>query len=442
MNVSVLGLGSVGAVSALCLTRDGHNVIGCDIDSAKLELLRVGRSPIVEPGIEALASAAWHSGRLRLTENAAEAVAASEVSLVCVGTPTLAGGSQDLTALLLLFAEIAPALRESRGHLVAVRSTVLPGTIEMIIKPMLAERSGAECGGAFHIAFLPEFLREGSSIEDYSHPPFTVVGVDDPRAAAPVRELYGHLPADFHITSIRTAELLKYACNAFHALKVTFANEVGRLAPAVGADGHEVMRLLCLDRQLNISPAYLRPGFAFGGPCLPKDVEALIHLAAEKGIAAPVLGAILPSNDQQIDVTLTAILANRPRTVGLLGLTFKAGTDDVRSSPLLELTRRLIDRGVTVKAYDPDLKPGDLIGANLRFALSVLPDLRDILCENPSELIRTCDVLVIGHDDERIARALKAHCRESHTLIDLVGLDETRRIRGKQLKPDGAGGRG
>lgn len=431
MNVSVLGLGSVGAVSALCLVRDGHNVIGCDIDSAKLELLRIGRRPIVEPGMEALASAARRSGRLRLTHSAAEAVAASEVSLVCVGTPTREGRGQDLTALLRLMAEIAPALGVSRGHLVAVRSTVLPGTIETIIKPMLEERSGARCGGVFHIAFLPEFLREGSSLRDYNQPPFTVVGVNDPREAAPLRELYGHLPADFHICPIGTAELLKYACNAFHALKITFANEVGRLAPAVGADGREVMRLLCLDRQLNISPAYLRPGFAFGGPCLPKDVEALVRMADQKGIAAPILAAMLPSNELQIERALAMILDSRPRSAGLLGLAFKVGTDDLRNSPFVELARRLILHGVAIRAYDPGVNLGALIGADRRFAAEALPGLDALLCPSAAELIAACDVLVIGHDDERIVRALEAHARNDHVVIDLAGLGERPRIRGQ-----------
>lgn len=432
MRISVFGLGYVGAVSAACLSRDGHAVVGCDIDTAKLALLGDGRSPIVEPGMEELVARVIGSGCLRVTANTREAVSASEVSLVCVGTPAAADGSQDLSAIRRLAADLGTALAAKDGpHLVAVRSTLLPGTMEKVIKPLLEERSAKRAGADFDVAFVPEFLREGSSIADYDRPPFTIAGVEHERATAILRELYGRLPAELCFTSIRTAELLKYACNAFHALKITFANELGRLGHTLGVDPVEVMDLFCKDQQLNLSAAYLRPAFAFGGPCLPKDLQALISLAEEQGLQTPLLSAIGPSNEEQIDAAVAAIRRASPKRVGLLGLSFKSGTNDLRTSPLVALARRLIDGKLDVRIYDPQIDLGHLFGANRRFALDALPDLEAMIVNDPQRIAAECDVLVVGRGDQPIVDLLAANAHESHVVIDLAGLPGTVAVRGR-----------
>ena len=294
MRISILGLGYVGAVSASCLARDGHDVIGCDIDLDKLTLLREGRTPIIEEGMEELVAGAARSGRLSVTDDAADAVRHSELSFICVGTPSLPNGGQDLTAVQRLCQQIGEAIKTKDGrHVFVVRSTVLPGTVNDVIRPLIEEHSGKTVGQDFGLGFQPEFLREGSSIKDYDNPPFTVVGVDGPQSAEMLQRIFGHLPCEFISTSIGTAEMLKYCCNAFHALKITFANEVGRICQALDVDSHAVMELVCQDRQLNISPAYLRPGFAFGGSCLPKDLRALLYAAKRRDVETPMLSGDL-----------------------------------------------------------------------------------------------------------------------------------------------------
>ena len=310
MRISIFGLGYVGAVSLACLVRDGHDVVGVDIDENKLGLLKRGQSPIVEEGMQALVEQAAASGRVTLTPDAASAVAATDLSFVCVGTPPLPNGSQDLRAIERLADQIGNALRvKSDYHLIVVRSTVRPGTVESLIRPILERRSGKQAWRQFGLAFQPEFLREGSSIRDYDQPPFTVVGTPSERDAGTLRELFAQLPGEFVHTRIATAEMLKYACNGFHALKVTFANEVGRLGKNLGVDSREVMRLLCEDTRLNISPAYLRPGFAFGGSCLPKDLKALLYLAKEGDVDLPMLQGVLPSNREHIERAAEMVLA-------------------------------------------------------------------------------------------------------------------------------------
>jgi GDP-mannose 6-dehydrogenase len=410
-------------VSAVCLARDGHDVVGCDVVEAKLALLRQGRSPIVEPGMDALVAAVTQSGRLRVTADVDEAVAASEVSLVCVGTPAAVDGTQELTAIRRLVPPLASAIStKQERHLIAVRSTLLPGTMETLIKPAMEEHAGKRAGVDFELAFVPEFLREGSSIADYDRPPFTIVGVDNERAATILRQLYGHLPAEFCVTSIRTAELLKFCCNAFHALKISFANEIARLAQALSVDPAAVMDLFCKDRELNLSAAYLRPGFAFGGPCLPKDVQALVHLSEQRGITAPLLSAILPSNAMQIDAAVERILRTRSHAIGLLGLSYKSGTDDLRTSPLVMLTQRLIERGRRVRIYDPLVDTHRLLGANRQFAFEALPDLQAMLMDDPRRIAAECDVLVVGRNDCTIIDLIAPHVRSDHVVVDLAGL--------------------
>jgi GDP-mannose 6-dehydrogenase len=421
MRISIFGLGYVGAVSLACLARDGHDLTGVDVDDNKLALIRRGQSPIVEDGIQALTESVVKSGRVTLTADAASAVAASELSFVCVGTPPLPNGSQDLRAIERLMEQIGSALRVKNDyHLIVIRSTVRPGTLESLIKPVLERRSGKQAWRDFGLAFQPEFLREGSSIRDYDQPPFTVVGTPSERDAGMLRDLFGHLPCDFVHTQTSTAEMLKYACNTFHALKVTFANEIGRLGKQLGVDAREVMRLLCQDTRLNISPAYLRPGFAFGGSCLPKDLKALLYLAKEGDVELPMLQGIMPSNQEHIDRAVQMVLATGKRAVGMAGLSFKAGTDDLRESPLVTLAERFLGKGLNLKIYDPDVQLARLMGANRRYIEETIPHIASLLCPDVESLIAHADVLVLGHPNADVIAALRACSGDAPRLIDLV----------------------
>jgi GDP-mannose 6-dehydrogenase len=421
MKVSIFGLGYVGAVSLACLARDGHEVTGVDIDEHKLALIRRGQSPIVEEGIQALMEEVAGSGRVHLTSDAGSAIAASDLSFVCVGTPPLPNGSQDLRAVERLVEQIGGALRVKAGyHLIVIRSTVRPGTLDSLIRPLLERRSGKQAWRDFGLAFQPEFLREGSSIRDYDQPPFTVAGTPSERDAQLLRDLFGHLPCAFVHTQTSTAEMLKYACNAFHALKVAFANEVGRLGKPLNVDAREVMRLLCEDTRLNISPAYLRPGFAFGGSCLPKDLKALLYLAKECDVELPVLAGILPSNREHIERAVEMVLATGRRAIGMAGLAFKAGTDDLRESPLVTLAERFIGKGLHLRIYDPDVQLARLVGANRRYIEETIPHLASVLCADADELLAHAEVLVLGQANREVIAAVRARGAQAPQLIDLI----------------------
>ena len=431
MRISIFGLGYVGAVSLACLARDGHHVIGVDIDGAKLDLIRHGRSPIVEAGMPELMARVVQRGRVEVTDDASAAVHRSEISLVCVGTPSLPNGSQDLRALERLGVELGTALRTKSGyHVVVIRSTVLPGTVDELVAPILETHSGKTRGRDFDLCFQPEFLREGSSIRDYDHPPITVVGTDSPRAAAALREVFGHLPCRFEVCSIRTAEMLKYACNAFHALKITFANEVGRVCQALNIDSHEVMDLVCRDTQLNISPAYLRPGFAYGGSCLPKDLRALRHLASRRDVLVPMLDQIERSNQLHIDHAVEMVLATGLRSVGMLGLSFKSGTDDLRESPLVTMAERFLGKGFRLLIHDPEVSIGRLVGTNRRYIEETIPHIASLMCEDVDRLIDQSDVLIVALRTEPIVRALETRTKPTQFVLDLVRLPSEGEIHG------------
>ena len=356
MKVSIFGLGYVGAVSLGCLARDGHHVIGVDLDQTKLDLIRNGSTPIIEEGMEELMRQAGECGRVDVTNNASDGIHCSEVSFVCVGTPARSNGSQDLTAIQRLSEQVGVAMKTKTDyHVFVIRSTVFPGTVEDIITPIIETHSGKQRGKDFDVCFQPEFLREGSSIKDYDNPPFTVIGTNSERAENVLRNLFGHLPCEFLVTSIRTAEMLKYSCNIFHALKATFANEVGRLSQAMGVESHAVMEMVCRDTRLNISPAYLRPGFAFGGSCLPKDLKAMLYVAKSKDVSVPMLENVLTSNTIHIDHAINAVLESGKKSIGLIGLSFKSGTDDLRESPLVVMAERFIGKGLNLRIYDPEV---------------------------------------------------------------------------------------
>ncbi len=408
MNVTVFGLGYVGCVTAACMARAGHRVVGVDVSPEKVNLILAGRAPIVEAGLDELLAEVVAGGRLTATTDGRTAVEQSDLALVCVGTPSQGHGGPDVEAIGRVGIEIGRAVGGRQGRFaVVLRSTVLPGTIERVLAPAL--REGAEGGPMdFRVAMNPEFMREGSSLHDFDHPPFVIVGCDDPDTAAQVEALYHGVDAPFVHTALRTAELVKYASNAYHGLKVCFANEMGDLCAAFGADPVEVMRIFALDRKLNVSDAYLKPGFAFGGSCLPKDVRALLWAARDRHLEVPLLSAILPSNERQVKTAIDAVLETRKRHVAVAGLAFKPGTDDLRESPVVALVEALIGKGCHLRILDRNVSIAKLMGSNRRYIEREIPHLASLLCESVDALVADAEVLVIGGASRDAARALVA----------------------------------
>jgi GDP-mannose 6-dehydrogenase len=422
MRISVFGLGYVGAVSAACLARDGHQVIGVDPNETKVSLIKAGRSPIVEQGLEELIAAAAASGHLRAVTDAHTALRESDLSLICVGTPSEANGSLNLTYVRAVCGEVGACLREKAAwHTVVMRSTVLPGTMRNTIIPLLEESSGLRAGQNFSICNNPEFLREGSAIHDFDHPPKTVIGAIDDRGAALLEQLYAGLPAPLIRTSVETAEMVKYTDNAWHALKVTFANEVGAFCKRAGIDSHAVMDIFCQDRKLNISTQYLRPGFAFGGSCLPKDVAALTYEAGRLDLRLPVMGAIMESNRLHIERALELVMQHGRRRVGILGFSFKAGTDDLRHSPLVEMAERLIGKGYELRLYDANVNLSRLIGANREYILQHIPHIARLMTDSLDEIMRFAEILVVGNAAPEFA-AVAGRLSPGQRVLDLVRL--------------------
>jgi GDP-mannose 6-dehydrogenase len=423
MKAAVVGLGYVGTVTAACLAAKGHDVWGVDVDAAKVDEIRAGHSPVAEPGLDALVAQALAAGTLHATTSYSEALDGAEVSLVCVGTPSMARGAADLSYIRRSLDHIVDALRAvsppaSRHHSVVMRSTVPPGTVEDVVVPTLT--SGlAGTGITAGAAMCPEFLREGSGIADFFAPPFFVVGTGDPQVAEAVTKLFGFLDEPGRVIDIRVAEALKYACNAFHATKVSFANEMSRLLRILGVDSREVMSLFCEDQALNISPAYLRPGFAFGGSCLPKDLRSLLHLARMSGADMPLLTGTLATNELVINEVVDRVVACGLPSVALLGLSFKASTDDLRESPNVELAERLIGKGFDVKIYDPVVNPARLVGANRRYVESKLPHLKRLLVQDPGEALRGAEVAIVSASGRAVLDALLT--TPPRHLIDLSG---------------------
>ena len=416
MDVAVVGLGYVGAVTSACLAEMGHTVVGVDVDRQKVDEIEAGRSPIVEPRIEELVAAGRNSGRLQVTTDLAGALGHCDVVMVCVGTPARSDGTVNLAHVERVSAEIGRELARAEKFVAVVyRSTVPPGTVDGQMRPVLERESSLKADEDFGVAMAPEFLREGSGVADFFEPPFIVAGVRDERTLAIVTDLFAGLQRPTHSLSIEQAESLKYACNAFHALKITFANEVGRLLGAVGVDARAVMHVFCEDERLNISTAYLRPGFAFGGSCLPKDMRALVHLARVHDVDMPVLTGIMRSNESHLRLAVRRVLDAEAREVALLGLSFKAETDDLRESPYVELAETLVGKGVRLRIYDPIVNPERLIGANRRYIESHLPHLREMLASTPEDALRDARVAVVGTSDANTIRALVA-ARPDHVL--------------------------
>jgi GDP-mannose 6-dehydrogenase len=432
MKVSVFGLGYVGTVSAASLAADGHHVIGVDVNPDKVSAVNAGRSPIVEPGLEELLLRGVSAGRLRATSETAEAVHGSEVSLVCVGTPSRRNGSLDLTYLERVTEEIGAALADTPSyHVVVVRSTVLPGTTHGVVIPALERGSGKTYGYGFGVAVNPEFLREGTAIQDFRTPPLTLIGHNHAVDASGAIGLYPSIDAPLVSTSIRVAEMMKYTSNSWHALKVCFANEIGNLCKRLGVDSHEVMDIFCRDQKLNLSPYYLKPGFAFGGSCLPKDVRALQYRAREVDLEMPVLSQILPSNRMQIQQAFDQVIETGAKKVGLLGFSFKAGTDDLRESPIVILAEQLLGKGIKLHIYDKNVSLARLVGANRQYIEEQIPHLSSLLCSTIEDVIDQSEVIVVGNLAPEFAEALR-NTRPDQIVIDLVGLP----VQGSLLPAD------
>jgi len=430
MRLCVLGLGYVGSVAAACLARGGHEVIGVDSDPGKVALVNAGRSPIIEKDLGPLIEAQQAAGRLSAAVELAPAASGADLYLVCVGTPSRGNGDIDLQYLHRVCEQIGLALRHHPGApAVVIRSTVLPGTLREVVIPALEAASGKRAGEEFGVCVNPEFLREGTAVHDYDHPPKTVIGELNRSSGELLASLYAHLKAPLLRTDIDTAEMIKYADNAWHALKVGFANEIGNLCKGLQVDSHRVMDIFCQDTKLNLSPYYLKPGYAFGGSCLPKDLRALLYKAKTLDVPLPILSAILPSNELQIARALQAVIDTGARRIGMLGLSFKAGTDDLRESPVVELAERLIGKGFDLRIYDGNVNLARIRGANRDYILHRIPHLSRLMVAGVDEVLEHAEAIVIGNAAPEF-RDVPRRLRERQSIVDLVRISDAPSVAG------------
>jgi GDP-mannose 6-dehydrogenase len=423
MKISVFGLGYVGVVAAACLADDGHDVIGIDVSDLKVELINKGLSPIVEKDISELILK--HAGKkLTATSDIKYAVENSEMSLVCVGTPSERNGNLDLSYLARVCEQIGEVIKhKSSRHTVVIRSTVIPGTMARMVTPILENHSGKKAGKDFGVCNNPEFLREGSAVWDYRNPPKTVIGSIDAKSAEIVASLYAGLVAPLIVTSLEVGEMVKYVDNVWHATKVAFANEIGSICKSIQIDSHEVMRIFCLDTKLNLSSYYLKPGFAFGGSCLPKDLRALNYKTKQLDLELPLLGSVLNSNVEHIERAMSLVTSFGAKKIGVLGFSFKAGTDDLRESPIVELVERLIGKGYNVSLYDKNVHAAALIGANKSFIMNHLPHLATLMVADIDKIVSDSDLIIVGNNSEEFSGALSKTSKKQ-VVVDLVRMAE------------------
>jgi len=425
MRISIFGLGYVGAVCAGCLSARGHHVIGVDVSASKIDLINNGKSPIVEPGLEELLQQGLASGNLRGTTDVIDAVLNSDVSFICVGTPSKKNGDLELNYIEGVCREIGLAMRDkTERHTVVVRSTVLPGTAKNVVLPILQDCSGKQAGVDFGLAVNPEFLRESTAIKDYDFPPMTVIGELDQASGDLLESIYSELDAPIIRKSIDVAEMIKYTCNVWHATKVTFANEIGNIAKAAGVDGRDVMEVICQDHKLNLSKYYMKPGFAFGGSCLPKDVRALSYRAGAMDVDAPLIGSLMRSNAIQVQNAFDIIASYDKRKVALLGLSFKAGTDDLRESPLVELAEMLIGKGYDLSIFDRNVEYARVYGANKDYIESKIPHVSSLLSSDFDAVVDGAEIIVLGNSDMHFAPLAQQALHGKH-VVDLVGFMPT-----------------
>lgn len=426
MRISIFGLGYVGAVSAGCLAGDGHEIIGVDPNQTKVDLINKGSSPIIEKDIGEMIAVASADRLLRATGDVREAVMGSDMSLICVGTPSQSNGNLNLSHVRMVCEQIGAAIKDKNAfHVVAARSTMLPGSMRNVVIPTLEEFSGKQAGTGFGVCNNPEFLREGTAVYDYYNPPKTVIGESDTRAGDMLVQLYAKMNAPLIRTDVETAEMVKYTDNNWHALKVAFANEIGNICKAVGIDGHKVMEIFCQDTKLNLSSYYMRPGFAFGGSCLPKDVRALTYKGKSLDLDLPVLNAIMPSNRRQIEKAIAMITDKGHRRVGILGFAFKAGTDDLRESPMVDVIEYLIGKGYDLRLYDKNVNLAALTGANREYILNHIPHISKLMVESMDEVLELTETIVIGNGAEEF-RGVPGRLRPGQVVVDLVRISKER----------------
>lgn len=426
--ISVFGLGYVGSVTAACFSNMGHKVVGIDVAEEKVQAMASGKTPILEPGIQDIITRCHGEGSLSATTDVAAAIRDTEMSFISVGTPSQPNGKLDLAGIKHVCEQIGACLKQKDGfHVIVTRSTILPGTTAEIITPALEAASGKKAGRDFGVATNPEFLREGTAIKDFLNPPMTVLGVSDPKSEALLRELYDWVPAELFAVPVYAAEMVKYACNSFHALKVAFANEIGTLCKQAGVDTEGVTKIFLSDKQLNISTYYLNPGFAFGGSCLPKDVRALAYLGKEMDCKLPLIESILPSNNEHIERALQAILARGKKKIGMLGLSFKSGTDDLRESPQVLLIKKLIGEGYTTRIWDENVYLGRLIGSNRKFIEDNIAHIGSLLTNDLAQVVNESELIVLGSKIDR--SRLEALLRPHHIVIDLISLHKQDQVR-------------
>lgn len=434
MKISIFGMGYVGAVSSACFAELGHEIVGVDLNPQKLEAISQGRSPVVEGGVAERIAKAHAAGRVHATIDAAEAIARTELSLVCVGTPSNAAGELSLTAVDAVVREIGEAIaKKDTPHTLVLRSTVIPGVTEERVAPALAKASGRALGDGLELAFNPEFLREGSAVQDFYAPPFTLAGNASPQGAEQVRRLYDGVEAPFHATSCRAAESVKFLSNAYHAVKIVFANEAGALLKDMGVDSREALELFCEDRSLNVSAAYLKPGGAFGGSCLPKEIRAFMALAKSRHVAMPMIENVMSSNTRQKERAFELVAKHGRGRVALFGLAFKPGTDDLRESPYVDLAERLLGKGYELAIFDEALELGRLLGANREFIEREIPHLDELLVDDARAALAGADTIVVGHAPASVLEIIcEAHA--GRPILDLSGIDTLRRASGARYE--------
>jgi GDP-mannose 6-dehydrogenase len=430
LKISVFGLGYVGSVTAGCLANDGHTVLGVDPMKAKVDLINQGQSPIIEAAIGEIVASTVKSGKLRATSDPVEAIDETEISFVCVGTPSQPNGNLDLRYIRRICEQIGEALRNKKTrHTIIIRSTILPGTMHGIVIPVLEEFAGKKAGQDFGVCHNPEFLREGSAVKDFNSPPKTVIGELDRESGGLLAKLYERLDAPLIRTTLEVAEMVKYVDNCWHALKIGFANEIGNLSKSLGVDAHEVMNIFCQDKKLNISAAYLLPGFAFGGSCLPKDLRALSYKARVHDLHLPILTSILPSNEMQVNRGVQLIIEKGKKRIGILGFSFKAGTDDLRESPMIEVIERLLGKGYDLRLYDKNVNLASLVGANRDFILNRIPHISRLMVTSLEEVLSHAETIVVGNKDPEFLEVPKK-LHNGQVVVDFVRITDQRSING------------
>lgn len=424
MKISIFGLGYVGAVSAACLARDGHEVVGVDPNATKVELINKGISPIIEKDIGEMIERAARSGALHATTSVRDAITATDISLICVGTPSQLNGNLDLSFVRRVCEDIGTALKgKDQFHVVVARSTMLPGSMRSLVIPTLEMTSEKKAGIDFGVCNNPEFLREGTAVYDYYNPPKTVIGETDVKAGDVLVGLYQKMNAPLIRTDVETAEMVKYTDNNWHALKVAFSNEIGNICKAVGIDGHKVMEIFCQDIKLNLSPYYMKPGFAFGGSCLPKDVRALTYKGRSLDLELPVLNAIMPSNQHQIQKAIEMIVSQNNKKIGILGFAFKAGTDDLRESPIVDVIEYLIGKGYELKLYDKNVSLAALTGANRDYIMNHIPHISKLMVDSMEEVRDFAETIVVGNGAVEF-KDVPLNLKQNQVVIDLVRITE------------------